>query len=207
MKKFLGAILLVLALATMSFAYPITNGDIVTLTGSQSGAYNGDFQVEVNHSGDTAFATFCVEKNTHFQLGQDYFATVNDTVENGYVTLDNRVKYLYWNFVNDSLVSAFDVTESADVDALQNAIWMAQGQMSVSGSNRFFNEVDAVTDFTGYDVSVMNLWTDYNAPYAIGCGDRQSQLIIDAAPVPEPASFALMGIGLLALGIGKRFKK
>jgi len=117
------------------------------------------------------------------------------------------VKYLYWNFVNDSLVSAFDVTVSADVDALQNAIWMAQGQMTASTTNRFLNEAAVITDFTGYDVSVMNLWTDYNAPYEIGCGDRQSQLIINAAPVPEPASLVLMGVGLIAIGIGKRFRK
>lgn len=207
MKSFIGSILLVLAMVTMSFAYPIHNGDVVSLTRSLSGAANGDFQVEVNHAGNTAFATFCVERNTHFSLGQDYYVTVNDTIENGYVPLSNGVKYLFWHFSNNSLVSTFDVHSAFDVADLQDAIWMLQGQMATASANRFISEVATVRNFEQYDVSVMNLWTDYNAPYDIGCGDRQSQLVISSTPVPEPASLALFGVGLVALGLRKRFKK
>ncbi len=59
------------------------------------------------------------------------------------------------------------------------------------------------SDISGGRVQVINLWQTYSN--GVGSGEKQSQLYM--APVPEPATLALWGIGLGIVGFVKLVRR
>lgn len=205
MRRILLFVLIVMFAGVGSvYAYPIDSGDSVYLLQSDTGAVNGDFKV-VNDE-EVAFHTFCVEKGVTFHPGSDnlYTATIDEGIKKSKdgeeESLHDGAKYLYWNFTNNSL-SDFSADKS-DIELLQNAFWMLQGDIDKDESNEFYSlaiKKESMSAGAGYDVMVMNLWS--------GDSNKQSQLIAGSAPVPEPSTMLLLGSGLVGLALYRRRKQ
>lgn len=216
-------------------ALDLTDGDRISLSREASnygGAFGGGEFVAsgvsvFNGAGDS-FLTFCLEFTEHISLGTNYYVKVNTGAVNGgnstaatyagdisgtstFDPLSNATAWLYTQYRNNTL-SGF-INNNTSANSLQLAIWNLEGELTGSAAASALSAYNSDTVAQGWvaaatgagwtdigNVRVLNLYTD-----ASFTNRAQDQLYL--APIPEPETYALMGLGLGLLGFVARRRK
>lgn len=234
MKKMIKANILIVILLLLTvnvWALPMA-GDKVNMN-SKWGWDRNHYGMKILKSADasskgTFFNTFCLEKNEYFadynyhRDGGPYKVDSVGTIAYGGgiggqvdTNGDGNINHLDGDPISQAslwLYASFSDGKFEDTSALkvQEAIWYAEDEgTEYLGSydylvDKYAVAINGVYDFTvtGWNIKVVNL-VDWNDNSKL----RQSQLVGEVAPVPEPATMFLFGLGLLGLaGISRKRK-
>lgn len=199
--------------AAALLAVSAAHADNLNLTGTQ--AYAGDgklalafvqpaavtgtaglFNVQ-NLTTGSSFLAYCIEQNQSAGSGSQSYSAAAYAAPTG-------VQELYDRFYDTSLK-----TQQGAV-AFQLALWQLTGGQSVSSYSL------VIDPFTGQSIGAQSLASSWisavnadNNPFAqhyslVAWSSASSQDVLQAVPVPEPETYALMLVGLGAIGLVAR---
>ena len=208
-----------------AYEYGVIKDDNITLLNGGNGINGGG---AFNWEADDGyhFASFCLEKNEYITPGNTY--AIED-ITNGATAggiggpnpdpISNETAWLFWNFSQGTL-AGYNSSSSTMQAGLQNLIWEGEEEISsyslLNRSNSllgfyeldwFFAAQDAVADgWNNNDgkVAVLNL-KHYVDLEESGYWENSQDQLIAAAPVPEPGTMVLLGMGLLFIaGVSRK---
>jgi hypothetical protein len=223
--RLLALLALVTAIPMKAGADPIAVGDVVRFSDLPGNTGGGEFKLtDVNNSAEWII-TFCLQKTEYmnftnnFVVGSINTFTLTDPDDKGGVggrdPISSQTAWLYTQFANQTL-SNYDynnagtsvfASRQASADALQHAFWGLENEEALDLNNYFVQLAlnNTPENFGIGNVAVLNVYL-YDPSRQGGIGaEAQDQLTISS--VPEPATLALMGVGMLGMTITRRRKK
>jgi len=216
----------------MASAQYVTVGGNITLGNGPGAGPGGEFIATVLSGGSGSFNTFCLEYNEYFSYGQTLrvqnisLGAVNGGVgvgaggtapangQPGFDPISKQTAWLYTQFRAGSLSGYGGSNHASDANALQNAIWYLENEITSLGSGITTAERDraqswinsantaVAAGWSNNNVRVLNLMRqDAQGNFTVRA---QDQLYITPVPEPETYMMLLAGLGLMGFVARRR---